>query len=71
MDGALSLISLQLLWSVSHKGDLNAAGAVGLRTAFVPRPGEHGPDRAVDTEPDEAFDMNCSDFEDMAAKLDL
>ena len=30
----------------AHPSDLRAAAACGLRTAFVPRPQEHGPERA-------------------------
>ncbi len=53
----------------AHKGDLHAAMAVGLRTAFVPRPDEFGPGREVDAEADPAFDVAASDFLDLAAKL--
>ena len=72
--GAADLLGLEpseVMMVAAHKGDLKSASAVGLRTAFVPRRGEHGPDRTEDTEPEDAFDLNCSDFEDMAAKLGL
>ena len=70
--GAADLLGLEppeVMMVAAHKGDLNSARALGLKTAFVPRPGEHGPERTVDTEPDDAFDLNCTDFEDLAAKL--
>ena len=72
--GAADLLGLEpseVMMVAAHKGDLKSASAVGLRTSFVPRPGENGPDRPVDTEPDDSFDLNCSDFEDMASKLNL
>ncbi len=59
----------QVMMVAAHKGDLRAARAVGLRTAFVPRPDEFGPNREVDTEPDPAFDVVASDFLELADKL--
>ena len=35
----------QVLMVAAHSTDLAAAAAVGLRTAFIPRPDEHGPGR--------------------------
>ena len=65
----LGLPTDQVMMVAAHKGDLHAARAVGLRTAFVPRPGEFGPGREVDIEPDPAFDVVASDFLDLAEKL--
>ncbi|HCH09043.1 MAG TPA: haloacid dehalogenase type II, partial [Dehalococcoidia bacterium] len=45
--------------------------ACGLRTAFVPRPMEHGPDREVDVETEDWIDVTGSDFNDLASKLGL
>ncbi len=59
----------EVMMVAAHKGDLHAARAVGLRTAFVPRPDEFGPDREVDTGPDPAFDVAASDFLELADKL--
>lgn len=59
----------QVMMVAAHKGDLHAARAVGLKTAFVPRPDEFGPNREVDTEPDPAFDVVASDFLELADKL--
>lgn len=70
--GAADLLGLptdQVMMVAAHKGDLHAARAVGLRTAFVPRPDEFGPGRNVDAEADPAFDVVASDFLDLAAKL--
>ena len=69
---AVALLGLtvdQVMMVAAHKGDLHAARAVGLRTAFVPRPDEFGPNREVDTEPDPAFDVVASDFLELADKL--
>src|ERR671922_1282884 len=51
----LGLRPEQVMMVAAHKGDLRAAQAVGLQTAFVPRPMEHGPERTPDLTPDPAF----------------
>ena len=53
----------------AHNGDLKAARAAGLATAFVPRPTEHGPGQAGDLAPSEAWDAGGRDFQDLAHKL--
>ena len=70
--GAASLLGLrleQVMMVAAHKGDLRAAQAAGLQTAFVPRPMEHGPERMPDLTPDPAFTVHAVDFNDLAAKL--
>ena len=52
-----------------HKYDLHAAKAFGMRTAFVARPLEFGPDGSPDCAPDPAFDINARDFLDLADQL--
>ena len=52
-----------------HKYDLRAAKAFGMRTAFVARPLEFGPDASPDCVPDPAFDINARDFIDLADQL--
>ena len=59
----------ELMMVAAHKGDLRAAHALGLKTAFVPRPNEYGGDRVVDLTPEPEFDLVASDFVDLAAKL--
>ena len=59
----------QVMMVAAHKGDLQAAQAVGLQTAFVPRPMEWGPERTPDLTPDPAFTVHAVDFNDLAAKL--
>ncbi len=58
----------EVMMVAAHKGDLRAAAAAGLRTAFVPRPKER-PNRRIDLSFDEAFDLNADDFLDLADQL--
>lgn len=53
----------------AHNGDLQAARACGLRTAFVPRPYEHGPGQTTDLVPAEPWDIVATDFVDLARQL--
>ena len=59
----------QLMLVAAHNGDLAAASKVGLRTAFVPRPKEHGPGQERDLTPERAWDVVATDFEDLARQL--
>ena len=65
----LGLEPSQVMMSAAHKGDLKAARKQGLKTAFIPRPGEHGPRREVDTSSEDWIDVVASDFNDLAAKM--
>ena len=53
----------------AHLGDLGAAKGVGLRTAFVTRPLEFGPEGKPDLQPDSAVDIAARDFNDLAGQL--
>ncbi|MGE3234914.1 MAG: haloacid dehalogenase type II [Thermoleophilia bacterium] len=53
----------------AHNGDLHAAAAVGMRTAFVRRPTEHGPGQTTDLAPDGAWDVVADDLLDLADQL--
>ena len=53
----------------AHPGDLRAAKAAGLYTAFVPRPGERGEGNDPDLSPQPDFDVNATDFDDLARQL--
>jgi len=53
----------------AHNGDLHAAAAVGMRTAFVRRPTEHGPGQTTDLEPEGAWDVVADDLLDLADRL--
>jgi 2-haloacid dehalogenase len=64
----LGLAPGRVMMVAAHVGDLRAAGAAGLRTAYVPRPREWGEGTQVEP-PDPAFDVVAEDFEDLAGKL--
>ena len=53
----------------AHPGDLRAAKAAGLFTAFVPRPGERGEGNDPDLSPQPDFDVNATDFDDLVRQL--
>ena len=65
----LDLPPERIMMVAAHKGDLRAAAEVGLRTAWVPRPLENGPDRKKNTAPDPEFDHTAEDFLDLARRL--
>lgn len=53
----------------AHNGDLAAARRCGLKTAFVPRPAEHGPGQTTDLAPAETWDWVAQDFVALEAAL--
>lgn len=67
----------ELIMVAAHAGDLQAAQACGLDTAFVPRPLEYGPTGKADAPAGQtvdrfdviAFDMAARDFLELAAKM--
>ncbi len=66
----LALAPASVMMVAAHNNDLNAAKAQGLKTAFVPRPAEHGPGQTTDLAADPAcVDVPAKDFVDLAAKL--
>ena len=70
--GAARLLGLppdRVLMVAAHKDDLRAASAAGLRTAFVPRPLEHGPAKEHDVSPEPGFDIVAADFVELATTL--
>lgn len=67
---ALRLPPDRVMMVAAHNGDLSAARAAGLATAFVPRPGEHGPDQATDLEPAEDWDLVASDLIALAGRIE-
>jgi 2-haloacid dehalogenase len=72
--GAAEILGLepgQVMMTAAHVNDLNAARALGLRTAFVYRPYERGPGQATPRPADDEFDVVADDFRDMATKLGL
>ena len=61
----------QVMMVAAHQGDLLAAAQTGMRTAFVPRPNEAGPNHPADLTPDPSFHIVASDFHDLARQLGL
>jgi 2-haloacid dehalogenase len=59
----------QLVLVAAHPGDLRAARAAGLRTAYVARPLEHGPGREPHRIEAGEFDNTATDFVDLAEQL--
>jgi 2-haloacid dehalogenase len=53
----------------AHSSDLAAAAALGLRTAHVARPNEHGPGRG-EAAPTVAVDIAVKNLEEMAERLE-
>jgi len=59
----------QLMLVAAHPSDLRAAGACGLRTAYVHRALEFGPDAPPRPARPPGFDVLASDFLDLADQL--
>ena len=65
----LGLQAYEVMMVACHKYDIVAAKALGLRTAFVARPLEFGPNGKVDLRFEDQFDVNAIDFLDLAVQL--
>jgi 2-haloacid dehalogenase len=65
----LGLTPSECLMVAAHNGDLAAASAVGFRTAFVPRPAEHGPGQTRDVRAERDWDVVAENFVDLARRL--
>jgi len=66
----LALEPASVLMVAAHNNDLRAAKAQGMRTAFVPRPTEHGAGQTTDLAPEPGtVDLPVKDFRELAAKL--
>ena len=59
----------EIMLVASHKYDIRAAGSLGFRTAFVARPLEFGIAGEADVAYSDEFDINASDFLDLAGQL--
>jgi 2-haloacid dehalogenase len=67
---SLDLPPPTVMMVAAHNGDLRAAKAQGLATAFVPRPTEHGPGQQSDLAADAAcVDVSAAGFVDLAERL--
>jgi 2-haloacid dehalogenase len=65
----LGLAPHECMMVAAHNGDLVKASEVGLRTAFIPRPDEHGPGSNRDVVPTRAWDVVATDLQDLARQL--
>lgn len=63
----------RVLMVAAHPGDLRGAQRAGLRTAYVTRPLERGPNPSGAAPPDaladDRFDLVAADFNDLASRL--
>ena len=67
----LALRPEEMCLVAAHNDDLAAARACGYRTAFVPRPAEHGPGQTTDLRPEADWDRIADSFELLADGLGL
>jgi 2-haloacid dehalogenase len=70
--GAAELLGHQrdeVMMVAAHLGDLAGARRAGLKTAYVHRPLEYGPNNVREPETDPSADVNATDFVDLATKL--
>jgi 2-haloacid dehalogenase len=65
----LSVAPGDLMLVAAHPSDLRAARAVGLKTGYVSRPLEHGPDAAPPSVDAGEFDVTAGDFLELADEL--
>jgi 2-haloacid dehalogenase len=66
---ALGLEPGDAMMVAAHNGDLHAAAACGLRTAFVVRPLEHGPGQQTDLHAEGDVDVEAGDLLALADAL--
>lgn len=59
----------QVMMAAAHNGDLRHARAMGMRTAFIRRPREYGPDQSADLAAEEDWDIVVESIEDLAEAL--
>ncbi len=70
--GAVALLDRQadeVMLVAAHLGDLRAARAVGLRTAYVARPAEWGVGATAPPVPDDGVDVIANDLQGLAERL--
>jgi 2-haloacid dehalogenase len=65
----LGLKADQVALVAAHNNDLVAARKCGLRTCFVLRPSEHGPEQKTDTKAEHDFDVSVGSFMELADRL--
>ena len=65
----LGLTPNQCVMVAAHNDDLKAASALGMRTAFVARPMEHGPAQTIDVKATGDWDVVTDSMQGLADKL--
>ena len=65
----LGLLPHEVMMVAAHNYDLRNARSQGMRTAFVARPTEYGPDQATDLRAESDWDLIAGDFGELAEKL--
>ena len=65
----LGLEPRQCMMVAAHNSDLAAARKCGFRTAFVCRPGEHGPGQTTDLDAESDWDVVTTSFIELAKEL--
>jgi 2-haloacid dehalogenase len=65
----LGLAPAEVMMAAAHNGDLRAARACGLKTAFFPRPAEYGPRQVRDLGPESDWDVVAADIADLAVRM--
>jgi 2-haloacid dehalogenase len=65
----LDLAPAQVMMVAAHPSDLRAAAACGLRTAYIPRPLEHGPGGPMEAHTAGEFDITASSMIELAHQL--
>lgn len=66
----LDLRPEQAMMVAAHNDDLKAARALGMQTAFILRPGEHGQHQKTDLVATGDWDYTARSFEELADQLD-
>jgi 2-haloacid dehalogenase len=70
--GACALLGLapeRVMMCAAHAGDLRAAQALGLKTAFISRPMEYGSEQDGGGAPARSWDFACESLESLADEL--
>jgi 2-haloacid dehalogenase len=67
--GLLGVEPARMLMVACHGWDITGARGAGLRTAFLERPGEKGPDRAADRAADTRSDLAVRSVDELATAL--
>ena len=70
--GAIDLLNIdagETMMVAAHNDDLAAAHSHGMRTAYIGRPYEYGPDQTNDFEPEEDWDIIGHSMEDLAQAM--